>query len=441
MTENKNNCTIERLGETSYPSPLALSRTKGNSIPNFVTDDSTILLDVENTQISTQNPDRLEIAGPRERLYFEPHKVHAALVTCGGLCPGLNNVIRAIVMCLWHQYGVRKISGIRYGYRGLLPDCRTPPLQLSPEIVKDIHLSGGTILGSARGYGDRTKDIVDFIEKDKIDILFTIGGDGTQKGALNIHKEIVKRRLSVAVIGIPKTIDNDLSFVERSFGFETAVSKATEVVTAAHTEARCAINGIVIVKLMGRQSGFIAAYTAIASNDVNFVLVPEIPFDMKGNNGFLMHLEKRLLKNGHALIIAAEGAGQELMERQNMTTDGSGNTQLADIGIYLKNSIAGYFKKKNIDIALRYIDPSYTIRSLPAVPVDSTYCASLGINAVHAAMSGRTSMITSLIHNHLVHVPIEMTVKKRNIIDPEGALWRTVLELTGQPAIMRNRVK
>jgi 6-phosphofructokinase 1 len=345
-------------------------------------------------------------------------------------------VIRAIVMTLWYGYGVRRISGIRYGYRGFLPETGLAPMELSPDVVMDIHNEGGTILGSSRGYGDRIGQIVDTIEQMGINIIFPIGGDGTQKGALNICKEIGRRGLKVAVVGVPKTIDNDLSYVQRSFGFETAVQMAVEVVAGAHNEARGALNGIGIVKLMGRQSGFIAAYTALASNDVNFCLIPEVPFDMLGERGLLAHLERRLQARRHALIVVAEGAGQDLIG-QDMGIDASGNKILADIGTFLRDSMAAYFKNIGMDVTIRYIDPSYVIRSAPANATDSIYCTRLGTHAVHAAMSGRTGMIVSMIHDRFVHVPIEQAISRRNTIDPEGPLWRDVLMATGQPAVMK----
>jgi 6-phosphofructokinase 1 len=270
-----------------------------------------------------------------------------------------------------------------------------------------------------------------------INMFFPIGGDGTQKGALNIAGEIKKRNLKIAVVGIPKTIDNDLSFVQKSFGFETAVGKAVDSVSAAHTEAVCSINGIGIVKVMGRQSGFIAAHTALAINDVNFVLVPEVPFDLEGANGLLAHIEKRLAGRNHAVILAAEGAGGDLIP-SNGQVDESGNPKLGDIGIFLKDTITAYFRQKKIEINLKYIDPSYIIRATPANSNDSIYCERLGTNAVHAAMAGKTALLVSLINDHFVHIPIRMAVSRKNKIEPDGSLWRDVVEATGQPLLMKN---
>ena len=436
----KTDFTVSTLGEATIESPVLLSKRVGDYVANYVTDDQLVLHDIEmapGSAVKTERACMLEKAGPREHIYFDPVGVHAGIVTCGGLCPGLNDVIRAIVMCLWYHYGVRNISGIRYGYRGFLEECGLPEMTLSPEVVRDVHHTGGTMLGSSRGYGDRVEQIVNSIERMGLNMLFTIGGDGTQKGALNISREVRRRGLEVAVVGIPKTIDNDLSYVQRSFGFETAVSRAVEAVASAHIEAEGAIKGVGLVKVMGRQSGFIAAHTALAINDVNYVLIPEVPFDLDGDNGLLAYLEQRLDRRDHAVILVAEGAGQDLLAA-SCGTDASGNPKLSDIGLFLKEQINDYFRGKSIDINLKYIDPSYIIRSAPANPNDSVYCTRLATNAAHAAMAGKTEMIVSLVHNNFVHVPLEMTVAKKNQIDPDKELWGDVVTVTGQPRLMKN---
>jgi len=433
--------TIPTLGPGRRPSPINLSNHHGDMIANFVRDDELIVYDTRATPGATIEYKRkhlIERAGPRELIFFNPDKVHAAIVTCGGLCPGLNDVIRSVVLALWYQYGVRRISGVRFGYRGFLPEYEHPFMVLQPETVSNIHRLGGTVLGSSRGNGERTADIVDRIEMEGINLLFTIGGDGTQRGTLRIAQEVEKRGLNVAVVGIPKTIDNDLSFIEKSFGFETAVSEAVLAVADAHVEAENAVNGIGLVKLMGREAGFISAATAISSREVNFVLVPELQFDLDGENGFLAHLERRIIKRGHALVIAAEGAGQEHLSSVG-GFDASGNKKFGDIGVFLKDCITKYFKEKKIEINLKYIDPSYMIRARAANPIDSIYCGRLGTNAVHAAMAGKTKMLMSHINDTFVHIPTELAVAKRNCIDPESDLWRDVIEATGQPHLMINR--
>lgn len=433
--------SVQTLGECRVSSPISFSKTYGDKIADYVSDDEHIVYDiaVRRGQPSVEfHPDELlQLAGPREKIYFNPSHVRAGIVTCGGLCPGLNDVIRAIVRCLWHRYGVHRISGIRFGYRGFLPEYGFAPMELGPISVDDIHKIGGTVLGSSRGGGERVSDIVDSLEQMNLNILFTIGGDGTQKGAARIAEEVTRRNLKIAIVGIPKTIDNDLSFIEKSFGFETAVSQAAHAVFGAHTEAHSAINGVGLVKLMGRDAGYIAAHTALASHEANFVLIPEVPFELDGPNGLLHHLQERLARRNHAVIIAAEGAGQNLLERSG-DVDASGNRKLGDIGVFLRDRIQGYFQEKGIPINLKYIDPSYIIRSAVADPTDSVYCSRLGNNAVHAAMAGKTRVLISLVNNCFVHVPIDIAVERRNSVDPESALWRDVIEATQQPVLMVN---
>jgi len=433
--------TIPVLGKPTLQFS-SMSQKKNIWQTSYVDDDQYILYDISVTRSSsTHNNNQhnlIEKAGPRENIYFDPSKVHAGIVTCGGLCPGLNDVIRAIVMTLWYRYGTKRISGFMYGYRGLLSKFNLPVMELNPEIVSKIHSLGGTILGASRGYGDCVEEIVDSLERMNINMLFTIGGDGTQKGALDISEEAKKRGLKISIVGIPKTIDNDLSFVQKSFGFETAVSRAVDAVACAHVEAHDGVNGIGIVKVMGRESGFIAASTAMAINDVNYVLIPEVRFELEGENGLFANLERRLKQRNHAVILVAEGAGQEYM-KNSRAIDASGNVQFNDIGILLKERIGEYFKTRGIDINLKYIDPSYMIRSAPANSNDSIYCAKLGAYVTHAAMAGKTGMIISLIHSLFVHVPIRLAVSGRKRIDPHQELWREVIEATGQPLLLQER--
>ena len=321
--------------------------------------------------------------------------------------------------------------------RGLLPEYGFDILPLNPVVVDDCHKTGGSILGTSRGGGDRVTEIADAIENLNINMIFIVGGDGTQRGSLEVAEEIEKRGLKIAVVGIPKTVDNDLSFIQKSFGFDTAVVKAAESVAAAHMEAHSQINGIGLVKLMGRESGFIATHTAIASHEANFVLIPEVPFELDGPNGLLHYLEERLRSRHHAVIVVAEGAGQDLLASQGGTDD-SGNKKLADIGIFLRDKMTAYFKSIGLHINLKYIDPSYQIRSAPAAPIDSIYCERLGNNAVHAAMAGKTKLIIGLVHSKFVHLPIDVVTSRRNYVDPEGSLWRDCLDATSQPILMVN---
>lgn len=369
----------------------------------------------------------MELAGPREMLFFDPAKVAAGIVTCGGLCPGLNDVIRSIVLSLHHHYGVRKIYGFRFGYAGLVSQLGHSPLQFSPDAVARIHELGGTILGSSRGHQDPAEMVRKLAELG-VGILFTIGGDGTLKGARAIAEEAARQGMALSVVGIPKTIDNDVSFVQKTFGFETAVAEARRAIYAANTEAESARNGVGLVKLMGRDSGFIAAYSVLADSHVNFCLVPEIPFVLEK---FLCQLEQRLRQRGHAVIVVAEGAGQDLVGRPT-ERDASGNIKHGNVGKFLRDAIKEHFKSKNTELNMKYIDPSYTIRSMPANAHDSAFCLLLGHSAVHAGMTGRTNMVVSFWNHQFTHVPISLAVSERKKIDVSGSLWSSVLACTGQ---------
>lgn len=433
--------TIESLGKPSIKSPIVMSTVQGDKVANYVSDEHYVRFSKDVTPGQQKPIDKinvLECAGPREYIYFSPAHVHAGIVSCGGLCPGINDVIRAVVRCLWYRYGVTRISGIPYGYIGFLPESRFPLKQLDPDVVDNIHKLGGTFLGSARGGGREVVKIVDTLERLNINMLFVIGGDGTQRGTLDIADEVEKRKLKIALIGIPKTVDNDFVLIDRSFGFNTAVEKAVEVVTAAHTEASSAINGVGLVKVMGRDSGYIAACTALASHEVNFVLIPEVPFNLEGYNGFLAHLEKRIIDRKHAVIVIAEGAMQDMLLKEKKT-DAGGNIKMADVGTYIRDRIISHFMEKNIEITLKYIDPSYAIRSAPANPDDSIYCERLGNAAVHAAMAGKTRLIIGLVNNEFVHLPIKLVITHRSKVDPESSLWRDTLDATHQPPLMVNR--
>ncbi|MEN8191999.1 MAG: ATP-dependent 6-phosphofructokinase [Bacteroidota bacterium] len=427
---------IKTLGPCRIPSPLAQKLSTESKKINYVADNDKILFD-QNINIKAPNSEKenqpvLELAGPRENIYFDPHHSRAAIVTCGGLCPGINDVIRAIVMNLTYRYGVKNIYGIKYGYQGFIPEYGHDVIDLTPKTVSDIHKWGGTVLGTSRGKQDPVK-IVDCLERMSINMLFIIGGDGTIRGALKIAEEVENRNLKISVIGIPKTVDNDIMYIDKSFGFETAFAEAVKSITSAHTESLGSYNGVGLVKLMGRHSGFIACYSALAMNDVNYVLIPEVPFKLRGDDGFLQTLKNRLKNRGHAVIVIAEGAGQEYIENNNAKRDASGNIKLGDIGLFLKEEINSYFKEIDMEVNLKYIDPSYIIRSVPASPQDSLFCLRLSQMAVHAAMTGKTELLIGNLHDSLVHIPMQIIATGRKRVDPDSDLWLSVLEATGQP--------
>ena len=429
MSNNESDFVIKNLGKRRIPSTM--------SGVQFVDDEDRVLYHTDPKKIlpileGGRVPPGFEMAGPREQLYFDPSKLKCGIVTCGGICPGLNDVIRAIVLSLFHHYGVENVFGFRYGYEGLSSQHRHTPMELTPETISDIHRSGGTILGSSRGPQD-TSDMVETLDRMNVGILFAIGGDGTLRGAHAIAEEIAKNDLKISVIGVPKTIDNDISYLNKSFGFETAVGESRTAVYSAHAEASGARNGIGLVKLMGRDSGLIAANASLANSDVNFCLVPEVPFRLEP---FLTALKERLENRSHAVVVVAEGAGQDLMSSSD-AHDASGNVKFRDIGLFLKERISDYFEQSGFEINMKYIDPSYTIRSMPANPHDSVFCLLLGHNAVHAGMAGKTDMLVGYWNGEYTHVPIPLAVSKLKRIDPRGRLWSSVLESTGQPPDMQ----
>lgn len=425
--------SIHQLGTCRIDSPVHTTE--------FISDEERVLYNVfrQGVRCYQERGEELpgfEQAGPRRLIYFDPSKVKAAIVSCGGLCPGINDVIRALVMCLHYRYGVCNILGIRYGYQGLVPSYGHDVWELDPKMVAHIHTSGGSFLSSSRGEQD-IGVMVDALERMNVNILFCIGGDGTLRGAHRLHEEITARRLKIAVVGLPKTIDNDMCYIEKTFGYETAFTVGIDAIRSAHSEAEGAPNGIGLVKLMGRHSGYLAASAALALNDANFVLVPEVGFDLEGPNGLLEALRARLSRRHHAVILAAEGAGQEFFHSAERH-DASGNVRLNDIGVFLKERINGYFRGIGMEVNLKYIDPSYIVRSTPANASDSIYCLLLAFNAVHAAMAGKTDMVVGKWNNVFTHVPIAAVVSRRNSISPDGTLWQSVLEVTGQPPSMVN---
>jgi len=417
---------VPTLGPCRFESPL---QVKGRRFE----DESTRVRLLRHTtaQPSEASELSLECAGARRRLFFDPKRTTAAFVTCGGLSPGLNNVIRSGFLELKHNYGVERVLGIRNGYAGLNPESDLPPEPITADFVRNINYLGGTVLGSSRGAQEPAR-MVDFMESQRIDILFCIGGDGTQRGAHAIAEELAKRGHARSIIGIPKTIDNDVRFVDLSFGFLTALETASEVLRGAHVEAVGARNGVGLVKLMGREAGFIAVGAALASQESNFVLVPEVPFPLDGEGGFLDALEQRILARGHALVVVAEGAGQHLFAPTEVRLDASGNRRFDDIGIFLKERIVAHFQEGNLELNLKYIDPSYLIRSVPANAWDRVLTDRMARGAVHAAMAGKTDTMMGYWNQEIVHVPISTAISKKRRLRLDSDIWNAVLATTGQ---------
>ena len=430
--------TIKSLGSCRIDSPIRDMIESRNTSAHYVdVEDRVFFYDTkhlaEGSGLGLHKLPGFEPAGPRKQIFFDGSKMRVGIVTCGGLCPGINDVIRGIVMELTFHYGVDRIYGFRNGYQGFIPSHGHDVVDLSPTLVSNINQEGGTILGTSRG-GQDSEEIVDCLERMNINALFVIGGDGTLKGAMEIADVIASREQKISVVGIPKTIDNDIPYIDQSFGFQTAFAEATKSIRSGHVEAKASPNGVGLVRLMGRHSGFIACYASLAKPDANYVLIPEVPFALEGPNNFLDHLLNRVKQAGHAVIVVAEGAGQDLLTAKDSATDASGNQRLGDIGFFLKDKIVGHFNDARVDLNLKYIDPSYHIRSVEANPYDSVYCLRLAQHAVHAAMAGRTQMVVGRWHGRYIHIPMALAVSHRNQVRPDGDLWMSVLEATGQPA-------
>ncbi len=422
------NFEIQQLGEATYANP--------SSQEVFIDDAEKIIFSSQLKNLNYQlkackQLPAFEKAGARKKIFHNPESTRAAIITCGGLCPGLNNVIKGLVNVLEQDYRIKEIIGIRYGYKGLTQTSNHEPIQLNSTVVEQIHKQGGTILGSSRGNQD-PESMVDELQRRQINLLFCIGGDGTLKGAQAIAEAANKRQANIGVVGVPKTIDNDLGFVEKTFGFETSVQVASEIITSAHHEAEGAENGIGLVKLMGRDSGFIAATASLANSIVDFCLIPETPFQIGSPKGICAALQRRLEQNNHAVIVVAEGAGQDLFKASESKIDASGNILKDDIGELLKGEISDHFKDNNIAISIKYLDPSYHIRSVSANAADAVFCYLLAEYAVHAGMSGKTNLVIGYWNNFFTHVPIHLATKERRMVDLDGALWRGVVSATQQ---------
>ncbi len=422
---------VQQLGEQTHPNPSDQGL--------FVSEEERIAFSSQINNLKSQFNSCEELpgfekAGARKTLFHNPKNTKAALITCGGLCPGLNNVIKSLVNVLEKDYKVSNIVGIRYGYKGLSKFSSQEPIQLNSEAVDQIHKQGGTILGSSRGNQD-PQEMVDALQEKGINLLFCIGGDGTLKGAKAIADASNSRNANISVVGIPKTIDNDLGFVEKTFGFETSVQIASEIISCAHNEAEGAENGIGIVKLMGRDSGFIAATASLANSVVDFCLIPELPFHLHGPNGLCAAIDNSLKRHQHAVIVVAEGAGQELFENTKQRIDQSGNVLKDDVGELLKSEISDYFMQQKIPISIKYLDPSYHIRSVSANASDAVFCHLLAEYAVHAGMAGKTNLAIGYWNNFFTHVPIALATEERRMVSLNGALWRGVPSATQQEAI------
>lgn len=425
------NTTISHLGPCAFESPLFPDSAK-ERLRSYTPETERVRYRVE---ICADNEAgeglSFEKAGPRAKLFFSPKDTTVGIVTCGGLSPGINNVIRSLVFELLRNYGVSRALGYRYGLTGFEPGSELP-IELTPEGVRDVHKLGGSVLGSSRG-PVRENQIVDRLVADRVNILFCIGGDGTQTAAHRVAEEIERRGLKIGVIGIPKTIDNDVSFVYTSFGFATAVEESSYVIQRASVEARSYKNSLGIVKLMGRNAGFIAAHATLAAQEVDCVLIPELRFELEGENGLLELVHQKIRSQGSAVVVVAEGAGQHFFENLPHSYDLSGNRHQHDIGTFLRSKFEAHFNKIKLNATLRYFDPGYSIRAVPANVADARYCDLLSRAAAHAGMAGKTDLLVGQWYNNLTHVPLSLSTSMRKHLNPDQEVWRQVLAVTGQP--------
>lgn len=430
--------TVASLGEPRYNSPLAGYVADRTTNEHYVEEGDRVIFPdtVSGLSATTLPPAELpsfEAGGPRRRLFFPPGETSVGIVTCGGLCPGLNNVVRGLVTGLAQHYRITDITGFRHGFAGMVPGG-PEPVRLTPALVHDINDQGGTVLGTSRGAQDPNA-MVDTLVERGIDLLFVVGGDGSMRGAAGIAAALRHRDLPIGVVGIPKTIDNDIPYIGQSFGFTTAYTAAARSINAAMVEARAADPGVGLVRLMGRHAGFIACYAALANLEADVVLIPEVPFALEGHNGLFATVRRRVAERGSAVVVVAEGAGQDILTSTG-STDPSGNARLGDIGLHLKDALVRHFAEAGQPLTLKYIDPGYLIRSVPADPHDAVYCLRLAQTAAHAGMAGRTDVVVGRRHNRFIHVPISVVVSECNLVAPDGDLWLSVLESTGQPLSM-----
>jgi len=415
---------VQRIGPRDNPSPLRGA---------FLRDDLSVVIATDPEEIARQlAAGRIAAflqAGPRQHLAFDPASTTLGIVTCGGLCPGLNDVIRAVTRTALRRYGLKRVLGFRFGYSGLVSHQGPPPIELSLDDVAVVHRRGGSMLGVSRGHQEPS-DMVDGLVAHGVDSLIAIGGDGTLRGVHAICEEIARRDLRITVVGVPKTIDNDIGWVQRSFGLDTAVAVASEALTVASTEARSAWGGVGLVRLMGRESGFITAFASLASGVVDFCLIPESRFEIDGEGGLLEALEVKLRTRHAAVIAVAEGAGRDILGVERI--DGSGNEIPHDVGLHLRDRIRKEMSERGIAVDVKYIDPSYTVRGVPASANDSVFCARLGQHAVHAAMSGFSDVLIGHWNEHFTLVPTPVATAERQRVSLESSLWRSVQQLTGQ---------
>jgi len=428
---------------------MRISKTSERNFGAYTRDDDVVLFDIIRGDKSGTDAMAFKRAGCRKMICWKGSEVKAAIITCGGLCPGLNVVINEIVEVLYFEYGVNSIYGVKGGYRGLV-DGGYGLIELNPTVVKGINRKGGTILWSSRGGispaspPEEIEKILNKLESYGINMLYIIGGDGTHRGAYRLYQHAKAREKKMIIAGIPKTIDNDMGVIDSSFGFNSAVEQATKAIFSAVTEATCnKPNGVGIVKLMGRHAGYIACHATLASRQVDMCLINEDPFlETNGPEAMAEYIEKTVQDKGHAVIVVAEGAGNNFLKSlrsgmESVEKDAGGNEALSNICDYLIDYLKQHFKQRSKACTVKFIDPSYMIRSVAANASDNVMCLVLAQNAVHGAMAGYTGFTSGLVNNRSVMIPMPVIMATSpSFLNPRGRTWSRVLAATQQPVTM-----
>ena len=386
-----------------------------------------------NEYVKADNGELYIRGGPRFHIALDNLRVKACIMTCGGLCPGLNVVIRELVMALRYNYGVAEIYGIKWGFLGFTQkECW---IKLEPEDVKHIHLLGGTVLGTSRR-GFDGEEISKQLIKNNVNMVFFIGGDGTHRGIKELSKILKEKKKKIILVGIPKSIDNDMPIIDKSFGLESVVQESVRTIRAANVEANCNLNGIGLVKLFGRSSGFVAMLSTLAARDVNICLIPEIPFNLYGENGLLDFIFQRMQVKEHCVIVVSDGARFSVKDYKT-----SNGRPVEDIGLVIKKEIIEKSEELGIEVNLKYMDPTYVVRAVPANEYDCNLCAKLAESAVHCAFAGFTNFSVGMINNKPCMIPLEkMCGKSERKVEFNSDDYLMLLASTGQPSFYPQEV-
>jgi ATP-dependent phosphofructokinase / diphosphate-dependent phosphofructokinase len=331
--------------------------------------------------------------------------MRVGVLTGGGDCPGLNAVIRAIVRRGVPEYGY-SFLGFRDGWRGPL-EAVTMPLDIPA--VRGLLPRGGTILGSSRTNPFAIENGVERIRRNLqnlgVDALIAIGGEDTLGVATQLHD------LGVKVVGVPKTIDNDLSGTDYTFGFDTAVNIATDAIDRLHTTAE-SHHRVLIVEVMGRHAGWIALHAGMAGG-ANIILIPEVPFDI---DQVCRYVEARFRLHYAAIIVVSEGAMPK--ETDNVVHTGDeldafGHVRLGGIGEGLAREIKARTGRDARTTVLGHVQRGGTPTAR-----DRWLATRFGLHAIDAVATGRWGTMTALRGTDIVTVPLSEATKELKVVDP-----------------------